>query len=109
MTKHEEKMATAATMKVLLGADLSIIPSAKAPPGFQSNLTDPVSNHDGVVIANVTLMAVTFSFVFARLWMNIIKNRKIGWDDYLVVFGFTLAYVWSILNFFSQSSLQVER
>jgi hypothetical protein len=92
-------------MKLPPGTDLSKIPSAKAPPGWKSNLIDPPTNEDAVVAVNATLMAVAFIFVLSRIWMNFFKNRKLGWDDCIVVVGLLCAYFFSSLNFYSKSTL----
>ena len=58
-----------------------IVPSAPAPPGYESNLINPDSNGDiGTVTLSIFVVLATI-FVGLRLYVRFVATPAHGWDD----------------------------
>ncbi|KXT09774.1 hypothetical protein AC579_6149 [Pseudocercospora musae] len=81
--------ATAATP-----TDPAHIPAASAPPGFTSNLDDPVTKDTtaGIVLA-IAGMAISTTFLLIRIYTKAILARIFGIDDVLLIIAWMMSMV----------------
>ena len=54
-------------------------------PAVQSNLTDPPTLAPAMIGTGVAMAAITTGVVAARLNANFHADRKLGWDDCIVI------------------------
>lgn len=64
------------------GTDIWATPAGKAPEGVTSNLIDPPTRKNVVLITLPILLSIAAIFVALRLYVNIfVTKHKLGWDD----------------------------
>ena len=85
---NDESETTVAKMSKI---DPAHIPAASAPPGFTSNLENPITRDTsaGVALAIVGMVFASF-FLGIRVYTKAFLARLFGLDDVLLIF----AWVW---------------
>lgn len=63
------------------GADVWAIPAAPAPPPLTSNLVDPPSNGNIVIVPLSVFIVIATIFVLLRLYVRYFVQHALGLDD----------------------------
>ncbi|KAL6712882.1 hypothetical protein ACLMJK_009594 [Lecanora helva] len=74
-------------------ADLSIIPTIKAPPGLHSNLVDPPHQTLPTILGLILFIMVSAPFVALRMYTRRYITRKLWWDDWTCLLGWVFLVV----------------
>jgi hypothetical protein len=80
-------MAGAIDFSKIPPEQLAQIPAGIPPPGVVPNLINPPNAGNYIIIANSILMAIMIIFVALRFYVVFKIKRRIGADDWAVVFA----------------------
>lgn len=69
------------TMSLPAGTNLSQVPAMQPPAGVHSNLVDPPSYHDKLLILNLVFTLLMLVLVAVRLMVKGCISKVLWWDD----------------------------